>query len=292
MAINGNQLVYVDWVKGPNGLGTLTMRVASNIDQSTEYRNVIFPIIGDNVRVVDMDYWPTHDQYVLGVIINTEYTRSAWLCLFNPALINSDTAIQKWVSCDSGDIIARVCCTSTVVYGIVRNSRKNSIILHTPYGTVKERKAAEDLFPSELMSSCGGLRLADISCSPDNERFAAAYNCSDGYNKGPVGVYVFNPTSNWTLIGRVELGQTNVEFNVPRLAFLYKVNLFAALNSRNGNIIVFNADGEHQGKRSFIFLVKEYEEDQPVIYPFNICATHNWAAIRYNRIITVHRLND
>jgi hypothetical protein len=239
-----------------------------------------------------MDYWPTHDRYVLAVL-QTGEERASWHYLFNPSADNDEEAFERWMTCAPGDTISRICCTEKTVYEIVQYYSHGFVLLLNVYGITHTRKAASFLFPpDDERYDIGTLRLIDICCSSSNKQLAVAYNCSFGSQRGPVGVHIFNPIDNWILLARIDLGYTDVQYYMPRLMYLTKVNLFVVLHINNGNFIFYNTLGEQVGKRSFIRYAEEYEETQPHLYPVNICASQDFVAVRFSRCITVHRIND
>lgn len=298
MAITDNQLAFVNLVWNNENVRQMKMHVVSNIaSKSGPVRNervLDFPYDGEGVRVVDMEYWPTHDRYVLAVV-QTGEQHASWHYLFNAQPNEGEEAFERWVNCSPGDIVSRVCCTATTVYEIVNHFRSGFVLLLNTYGVTRARKSARELFPLDLSLgrySHETLRLIDICCAPSNKQLAVAYNCALGSQSGPVGIHIFDPTTNWILLGRIDLRSTNVEFYMPRLMYLNKVNLFVALHIRNGNLLFYNDRGERVGRRPFIGYAEEYEDDQPHLYPVNICASQDLVAVRFSRWITVHRIND
>ncbi|UJR13161.1 hypothetical protein I4U23_000183 [Adineta vaga] len=296
MAIGEDQLAYIDFVWNHEQVREMKMYVVSNIESNvqepTADRTFDFPYTGEQVRVVDMDYWPTHNRYVLAVV-QTGEQRASWHYLFNPSPNEGEEAFERWVNSLPGDTISRVCCTKEIVYEIVNHYRKGFVVLLNAYGVTRARKSALDLFPPDSdRYDSDILRLIDICCSPSNKKLAVSYNCCLGSQRGPVGIHVFDPTREWALLSRIDLGYTNVEYYMPRLLHLYKVDLLVALHVMSGNLFFYDNLGERKGKRSFILYVEEYEENQPHLYPVNICASQKWVAIRFNRYITIHRIND
>jgi hypothetical protein len=296
MAISDNQLAYVDFVWNRGCGKEMKMHVVSNIVANAQEprsdRIIDFPYVGERVRVVDMDYWPTHDRYVLAVV-QTGEERASWHYLFNPSANDNEQAFERWMNCQPGDTIMRVCCTAQTVYEIVNHYSKSFVLLLNVYGITHTRKPASVLFPSDATRyDSDTLRLIDICGSPSNKHLAVAYNCAFGSAKGPVGVHIFDPTNDWMLLGRFDLGRTDIQYYMPRLMYLNKVDLFVALHTKNGNFIFYNARGEQVGKRSFIWYAEEFEENQPHLYPVNVCAEQNHVAIRFSRYITTHRIND
>jgi hypothetical protein len=296
MAITDDQLAYVDLVWNRENVRAMKMHVISNVasrvSESPSDRVIGFPYDGERVRVVDMDYWPTHDRYVLAVV-QTGEQRASWHYLFNPVAGDDEEVFERWVDCLPGDTISRVCCTAQTVYEIVNHYRSGFVVLLNVHGVTRTRKPASFLFPSDPNRyNSDNLRLIDICCSQSNQQLAVAYNCAVRSKRGQVGIHIFDPTKDWTLLGRIDLGSTDVEYYMPRLMYLNKVNLFVALHIKNGNLIFYNNRGERVGRRSFIGYAEEYEEDQPHLYPVNICASQNLVAVRFSRRITVHRVND
>ncbi|CAF1464803.1 unnamed protein product, partial [Adineta ricciae] len=210
MAIGEDQLAFIDFVWNYEQVREMKMFVVSNINSSVgevpAERSFNFPYVGERVRVVDMDYWPTHNRYVLAVV-QTGEQRASWHYLFNPTPDKDEEAFERWISCLPGDTLSRVCCTKETVYEIVNHYTRGFVLLLNSYGVTHVRKSALELFPPDSQRyNSDVLRLIDICCSPSNKKLAVSYNCSIGSQKGPVGIHVFDLTRDWALLSRIDLG--------------------------------------------------------------------------------------
>ena len=290
MAFNGNELVYVDWILQRDMSGNNEIRVAAVPrvgQQQHSLRSIPFPPNLENMRVVDIDYVPFMSAYVFAVVTRQPATdRRSFLYSFN----SREDSFEQWIAFTdtNNGLITRICCCSSksLIYLIVNMFGENRLIVLDQFGKVRIRKSPADLpLPNE------NARLVDVACTTNNDQLALAYNTSTMDMQGRIGVCLTDPKT-WTRIATVNLGSAKAPYTVPRLTWLNKENMFAAVNHENDQLITFNSEGKVVGWRSFFYFVEEYEE--PNLRPINICAAHSsdWIAVRYTRFINIHRVNS
>ncbi|CAM4848278.1 unnamed protein product [Rotaria magnacalcarata] len=287
MALNGSELVFVDWVRQNDGDGQLKMRVApinntiveANEDESytdetdqNNFRIVNFPPETQNMRVVDMEYSRWKSAYIIGLNEQSstgEYSsgiRTSWIYLFD----SDDDTFEPWIplSNPQGNLgfVNRICgCNGKpIMYVAINKFGESGLLVLNEWGVLLSRQYASDLFPDYER-----LRFIDIACTKNNDLLAIAYNTA--------------------IIGSD--GLTAMPFTVPRLVWINQLAMFALVNQTNGQLCVINLEGHILGQRLFTLNIEEY--DPPTVFPINICAAEkDYVAIRYSRFINIHRVID
>lgn len=290
MAFNGNELVYIDWILQRDASGNNEIRVAAvpRVGQlQSSLRSIPFPHNLENMRVVDIDYVPFMSAYVFAVVTRQPaMDRRSFLYSFD----SRDDSFEQWTAFTdtNNGLITRICCCSSksLIYLIVNMFGENRLIMLDQSGQVRIRKS-----PADLPLPIENARLVDVACTTNNDQLALAFNTSTMDMQGRIGVCLTDPKT-WTRIATVNLGSAQAPYTVPRLTWLNKENMFAAVNHENDQLITFNTEGQVVGWRSFYYFVQEYEE--PNLRPINICAPHSSEsiAVRYTRFINIHRVNS
>jgi hypothetical protein len=312
MALNKDELVFVDWVLQADGTGQLKMRIASINDSIVEaneeegnteegnteetyqnrFRIVSFPSEIQNMRAVDIEYARCKSAYIIGLNAQgslNEHSpayRSPWLYLFD----STQDIFEPWIPLlnphENYGLLNRICCCNKepIIYLITNKFGNVGILVLDEWGTIQCRKYASDLFPEYERA-----RLIDIACTGNNDLLAIAYNSSTRESEGRFGVRLWDPTT-WVRMSNLDLGLISVPFTIPRLVWLNQHDMFALVNQLNGQLYVFDRRATILGQRSFIVYVDGY--NPPSVSPINICvAEKDLVAIRYTRFINIHRVN-
>lgn len=300
MALNDDELVYVDWVWRQDGSGRHKIRIvrpkvinSDNEGTNGCFRSIITPNEFDKMRFVDMDYASHLSRYIMALVERiSPYERSAMarnslIYLFD----SKNEAFEQWlpfckISQGMG-LITRMCYCSrpSLTYLIVNTFGQSDLVILNANSSVQDRKPSNDL-PLTISDA----RLVDIACTPNNDLIALGFNTASAQSRGHMGVCLVKPKS-WIRMSSIDLYQTNIPFRVPRLAWINRQALFALLN-QYGDIIVFDTNGKTLGTRKFKNSDENYGRHPAPCHPSNLCVQSHWIAIRYTRFITIHRVCD
>ncbi|CAF0936825.1 unnamed protein product [Adineta steineri] len=285
VALHEDELVFVNIRKGSE------ICVIPNLKTKNVLRRL--PFIDLSKRIVDIDYSTYHKQFVMATNKFASASRDGnddepYLYLFD----THNDSFERWMAFSAWESIQRVCCTPLHAYLIIQ-SVGESIIAQIPMHTKEiDRRFASDLIslPHERR-----FRLIDINCSASirHQIIAIAYNGADRSEggEGPIGICLFN--TNWIRLASIaDIGNSSMPYCVPRLTWLNKLNILAMINFESGDLIMFNSSGEKQDVQPYSRIVEDEKSGQTNSKPINICATQNWAAIRYAHFINIHRIND
>ena len=300
MASHGDELVYIDWVwKHDRSSGRYKVRItntkqtgSSNEDQRQEIlRSSFCPYELHTARIVDMDYAPHMSKYMLALVDRispdeqSPLDRKSLIYLFD----STDDSFEKCQSfcrtIDRMGLVTRLycCLKQPIVYLIMNVFGESDLIILNGDGTLHDRKT-----PTDLLLPVSDARLVDVACTANNDRIALAFNSCTRQSSGHTGVYLVDPRK-WARIGSINLEQTNIPFSLPRLTWIDNQAFFALID-QDGELRVFNRDAQQLGARRFLCSVKNQGDH---LYPRNICAAENhWVAIRYDHVVTIHRVLD
>ena len=300
MAFNGDELVYVDWVWKEDKItgrykvrmiNTKTTNLPNDNQRQQNFRSILCPRELNSTRFVDIDYAPYMSKYMMALVERISpdeqvpMARKSLIYLFN----SSEETFEPWASfCEGSDqmgLVTRLCCchNQPIVYLIMNVFGQSDLIILKSDGTLHDRKTTEDLF-----LPLSNARIVDIACTANNDRIALAFNSTTNQSSGETGVCLVDPRK-WIRIASINLDQTNIPFTLPRLTWIENQALFGLID-QDAQLLVFNRDGNALGTRSFLCPVKNQGDH---LYPRNICAPQShWVAIRYDRVITIHRVLD